>query len=66
MIEVGKKCKVVKVPDAGGIFEKLLQATVTAAAVEGARGTGTQQFKLDSGGVIYGNADSGFEIEVKN
>ncbi len=39
---------------------------VTAAASEGARGTGTQQFKLDSGGVIYGNADSGFTVEVKN
>lgn len=66
MIEVGKKCKVVRVSDAGGIFGELLGATVTAAAAEGARGTGAQQFKLDSGGVIYGNADSGFEIEVKN
>lgn len=66
MIEVGKKCKVVKVPDAGGIFGGLLGVTVTAAASEGARGTGTQQFKLDSGGVIYGNADSGFTVEVKN
>jgi len=66
MIEVGKKCRVVTVPDAGGIFGGLLGATVTAAAAEGMRGTGTQQFKLDSGGVIYGNADSGFTVEVKN
>ena len=66
MIETGAKCKITKVPDNGGIFSRLLGATAIATAEEGMRGTGTQQFKLDSGGVIYGNADSGFTVEVKN
>jgi len=39
--------------------------TAIATAEEGARGTGTQKFKLDCGGVIFCNSDSGFEIEVK-
>lgn len=65
MIETGAKCKITKVPDNGGIFSRLLGATAIATAEEGARGTGTQKFKLDCGGVIFCNSDSGFEIEVK-
>ena len=41
------------------------EVTAIATAEEGARGTGTQKFKLDCGGVIFCNSDSGFEIEVK-
>ena len=64
MIYANTKCKIVAVPDNGGIFSGLLGANATATSVEGARGTGTQAFKLDAGGMIFGNVDSGFKVEA--
>lgn len=65
MIAANTKCVIEKVPDAGGIFCHLLSANATATDIEGARGTGTQQFKLDAGGAIYANADSGFVVSPR-
>lgn len=64
MIPATAKCKITSVPDNGGIFSSLLGANAIATSVEGARGTGTQAFRLDAGGMIFGNADSGFTIEI--
>lgn len=65
MIEVGTRCVITQVPDRAGIFGSMLGANVTASGTKGLRDTGTQQFKLDTGGVIFGNADSGFVVEAK-
>jgi hypothetical protein len=64
MIPATAKCKITSVPDNGGIFSNLLGANATATSTEGARGTGTQAFKLDAGGMIFGNSDSGFKVEI--
>lgn len=63
MIANNTKCVIEKVPGES-IYASFLGAKCTAATVEGLRGTGTQQFKLDAGGAIYGNGDSGFVIKV--
>lgn len=41
MIAANTKCKIVAVPDNGGVFAGLLGANATATSLEGARGTGT-------------------------
>ena len=63
MIKANTKCVIKKVPGES-IYASFIGAKCTAAAVEGQRGTGTQQFKLDYGGAIYGNGDSGFVVEA--
>lgn len=64
-IPANTKCVITSVPDAGGIFGNLLNSNATAADLMGARGTGAQQFKLDAGGTIFGNADTGFTVVPK-
>lgn len=62
MITFNTKCVVVKAPEC---LSGLIGQGCTASSEQGARGTGTQAFKLDSGGAIYANADSGFEVNPK-
>lgn len=62
MIPVQTKCIVVSAPE---FLSGLVGQGCTASTEQGARGTGTQAFKLDSGGVIYANADSGFVVKPK-
>ena len=64
MIAGNTKCVISKVPG-DGIYAGLQGAACTATAIEGERKTGTQQFKLGAGGVIYGNGDSGFVVEAR-
>lgn len=64
-IPANTKCVITSIPDAGGIFSHLLNSHVTATDIMGQRGTGAQQFKIDTGGVIFGNADTGFTVVPK-
>ena len=64
-IPANTKCVITSIPDAGGIFDHLLNSYATATDIMGQRGTGAQQFKLDNGGCIFGNADTGFTVVPK-
>lgn len=64
-IPANTKCVITGVPDAGGIFGYLLNSNATAVNSMGARNTGAQLFKLDAGGAIYGNSDTGFTVVPK-
>lgn len=64
MIADKTKCTIVKVPGEG-TYAGLQGAACTATNIEGERKTGTQQFKLDSSGTVYGNGDSGFVVEAR-
>lgn len=64
MIADKAKCVIKSVPG-DGLFAGLVGQGVTASPVEGERKTGTQQAKLDGGGSIYGNGDSGFVVVEK-
>lgn len=64
-IPANTKCVITSIPDAGGIFSHLLNSQVTATDLMGQRGTGAQQFKIDNGGAIFGNADTGFTVVPK-
>lgn len=61
MIEAQKNCKILETP-AG--YEHLLGQNCKATNENDLRNTGTQKFELVGIGCVYGNADSGFKIEV--
>lgn len=62
MFAENTKCVIKSAPD---MYSHLVGQGVVASTLEGARGTGTQQFKLTTGGCIFGNGDSGFVVEEK-
>lgn len=62
MIAANTKCTIKSAP---GVFAHLIGATAVATDKEGMRGTGTQGFTLDGGGLIFGNADSGITVKAK-
>lgn len=62
MIPEKTKCIIKSAPEG---LAHLLGKEVTATGNTGARGTGTQEFKLDGAQIIFGNADSGIVIEPK-
>lgn len=63
MIAADTKCIIKKVPGEA-VYAHLLNKEVVATSVAGARGTGTQAFKLESQ-TVFGNGDSGFEVVPK-
>ena len=63
MIQANTKCIIKSAP---AVLAHLVGLNVDATSKEGARGTGSQGFSMQGGGLIFGNADTGIVVEAKD
>jgi len=63
MIQVNTKCVIKSAPS---VLSHLIGLNVDATGKEGARGTGSQGFSMQGGGLIFGNADTGIVVVPKD